>query len=138
MNCGEIVNGSARGISLERVQHRFDVVLRVERQRGLVLAVAVPSRSFGVFFLQVRGIGQQDIAKLDRSRVGEDRPAKAVADQAWQVAGMVQMRVRQDAPIERGRFLRERIPVAKAKLLQPLEQAAIHQQPLAFRFDQIF
>ena len=103
-----------------------------------MFAVSAALGVFGVFFLQMRGIGEQDVAQLDGRRVGVDRAMKSVAHEPRQIAGVVQVRVRQHAPIERRGFFRKRIPVAQAQFLQPLEQAAIHQQPFAFGFHQIF
>ncbi len=112
-------NGERSGARnfLERLQHRLHIFLRVQRQRLLVLAVSAALGFLGVFFLQVRGIGKQNVAQLDGGRVGINRAAIAVADQPRQVSRMVQVRVRQHAPVKRRRFLRQRIPIAQPQLL---------------------
>ena len=103
------------------IQHRSDIFSGIKRQRLGVLAVSAAAGLFGVFFLQMRGIGQQDVAQLDGRRVGVNGPAESVAHQARQIAGVIQVRMRQHAPVEGRRLLGQRIPVAQAQLLQPLE-----------------
>ncbi len=130
--------GVGAGNFLQRVQHRSNIVRRVERQRLGMFAVSAARGMLGVFQLQVRGIGEQDVAQLDCSCIGIDRAVIAVAHEARQISRVVQVRVCQHAPIECRGLFRQGIPVAQAQFLQALEQAAVHQQALAFRFHQIF
>jgi len=62
---------------------------------------------------------------------------KPVAHEPRQIAGVIEVSVGQHAPVDRRRLFRQRIPVPQPQLLETLKQSAIHQQPLAFRFDQI-
>ena len=67
----------------------------------------------------------------------QDLAAKAVFHQARNVADVVQMRVRQQQPLNaRGRH-GQRIPVAQPQLLVALEESAIDHQALAAGFQQI-
>ena len=116
-----MVNGSDAGNFAKCFQHRFDFGLRIEWQRGLMLAVSAGPCVLGIFFLQMRGIGKQNIAQLDRRGVRVDRAAEAVADQARQIARMVQVRVRQHAPVERGRLFGERCPNCEDEVPSALE-----------------
>src|SRR5262249_3387978 len=115
------------GNFVERFQDRLNIVRGIQWQGRMVLAVSAPPGSVRVFILQVRGIRKQDVTKLNGGRIGGDRPAISVSEQTRQVTRMVEVGVRQQAPIERGRFFRKRVPVPKTELLQALEKAAIHQ-----------
>jgi len=84
-------------------------------------------REFCVFLLQVRAVGQQNLAERERCRRTIDRPAKALARQHRQEAAVIDMRVSQDHGIEPTRVELQRRPVAQAQLLVTLEQAAIDQ-----------
>jgi hypothetical protein len=51
---------------------------------------------------------------------------------------VIDVRVRQQHPINRGRVDGQLVPIALLQLFRTFEKAAIDQQLLAFRFDQIF
>ena len=89
----------------------------IKRQRRLVRAVTLLRRVLRVFFLYVCGIGKQERAKFLRSRVGIDRPAKPAPRKPRQIARVVDVRVRQQHPIDRRRVDGELIPVALLQLL---------------------
>ena len=76
------------------------VELGIERQRGRVLRIAVPVRLARVFFLNVRGIGQDERAQIARARRAEDAAAESAGDQPRQVAAMIEVRMRQDDRVD--------------------------------------
>ena len=115
---------------LDRAQARergVGVLLREQRERGLVLRVPHPVGERRVFLVQARASGSS-------SRRGRAWPActrrdqRTPADQQRQVAAVVEVRVRQDDRGEARRRIRQRRPVAKAQLLEALEQAAVDEQ----------
>ena len=92
---------------------------------------------FGVGFLDMRAVKQQDFSQIKR-RVGtKDRAAKAFARQSWQITGMIKVGMSQDNGIDTARINRKRGPVALTQILKPLEQTTINQHPPPVRFEQV-
>src|SRR5579862_7073724 len=75
----------------------------VKRQRRLVSAVAFLGRIPRILFLQMRRVGKEQRTELTRSRIRINGPAEAVSDQPRNVAGVIDMRVRQQQPVDGGR-----------------------------------
>src|SRR2546423_1538365 len=80
---------------------------------------------------------QQDSREFNGGRIGKDRPAIARFHHHWQPSGVVQVRVREHQKVNRLRIDRQGLAVAVLQFLRALKNSAIHQQPLAHRFDQI-
>ena len=121
-----------------QIRKRFLRVLkRVERQRGMVFRVAVPVGVLGLFLLEITAVRQQDAAQGTRSRRAVDLTTVAVTHEQRDIAGMVQVRVREQDGVDVCGRDGERLPVAQAQLLQPLEQTAVHQDPAASRAHQV-
>jgi hypothetical protein len=91
-----------------------------------------------ILLLQVAGVRQQQGAQLARRLRGMDRAAEALARQGRQVAAVVDVRMREHHRIDLACGERERLPVAQAQLLQALEQAAVHQHPVALVLEEVF
>ena len=90
-----------------------------------------------IFFLEMSGIRQNNLGQIHRGRRCQDLAAKAVFHQARNIADVVQMRVRQQQPLNaRGRH-GQRIPVAQPQFLRALKESAIHHQAFAAGFQQI-
>ena len=134
---GQRLEGRVEVARLEAPQRAPRRLLGVQRQRRRVLGKAVPVRVARLFVLQVAGIGQQQPAQLDARRRGEHLAAKAELDQARNEAAVVDVRMRQQHRVDRGRRHRQRRPVAQAQLLQALEQPAIDEQAPAVVFDEV-
>ena len=100
---------------------------------GKAFAVGV----FGVLLLQMRGIGQDKRGDIFGRRRRVNRAVKPVPDQFRQIAAMVQMGMGQNHGVDRGRWDRKRLPVQFAQVLQPLEQPAIDEQPVAVAFQEM-
>src|SRR5262249_15460249 len=79
----------------------------VERQGRFVAAVLFLCGIQSVFFLQVSGVRKQKLAELARGSVGEDWPAKTEANETRQVAGVVDVRVGKEDPIDRSWIARQ-------------------------------
>ena len=99
--------------------------------KALLLGVA------GFLFLQVRAVGQQQLAEFARGLGTQDLAREALLDQGRKIAGVVQMGMGEQHRIDRGRLDGKLRPVALAQLLVALEQAAIDQDALASGLDQV-
>ena len=100
--------------------------------------VAFRLRVLRVFFLEVRGIKQQQVAELMSGGVGENRAAKPITNDAREITGVINVRVRENDPVDGGRINWQAVPVFRAQLARTLEKSAINEQAFASRFDQIF
>ena len=103
----------------------------------MVLAEAALVGELRVFLLQVRRVGQHQPAQIERAASAMHRPLKPCDDQARQPAAVIDVRVREDDGVDGLGRDRQRRPVAKAKFLQPLEQSAVEQDPLAVNFEEV-
>ena len=110
---------------------------RIERQGRLVLRVAVPVGVGRVLFLDLGRIGQYQCAQVARARRAIDPPSEPLCHQARQVAGMIEVRMRQDHRMNRRGFNREWAPVALAQGLQPLKETAVNENPLIAGIEQV-
>jgi len=99
----------------------------VERQGRTVLRVAPPVGALGLLFLQMRGIGKQDLRERCRRAGTVDRPGEPVPHQQRQATGVIDVGMGQDDGVERPGIEGKRAPVAQPQLLQPLEQPAVEQ-----------
>src|SRR4029077_4213985 len=103
---------NGEGVGARNLAHRShywsDICGSIEWQWLRVFAVSAGPGVLGIFLLQMSGIGEQDVGQLDRRRIRIDRAMKSVAQQRLQITRVVQMRVRQYAPIEGLRLLRKR------------------------------
>ena len=82
----------------------------------------------GILLLEMAAVGQQDPAEIGRRLRATRLASEAVAHQGRQVAGVIQMGMGQDDAVDTGRQDGKGCPVPEAELLQPLEQAAIHEE----------
>ena len=91
-----------------------------------------------VFFLNVRGVGQDERAQIARARRAEDAAAKSAADQPRQIAAVIEMRVREDHRVDALGIDRQRRPVAEPQLLQALKETAVDEHAVAAEVEQMF
>jgi hypothetical protein len=90
-----------------------------------------------VFFLQPACIGQYKPAEILRAGRAEHAAAESACDQARQIPGVIEMRVRQDHRMNgRWRHLELR-PVPLAERLQTLEESAIDENARAFVLEEV-
>src|SRR6185369_6884136 len=70
------------------------VLFRVERQRGFVFSQIVTIAIVGFFFLKPACVGQKDLQKISGAARTVDWTMKALLNESWQVAGVIDVRVR--------------------------------------------
>src|SRR2546422_930421 len=121
----------------ERLERFNGVLISVKRQCGTVPAESFLVRVFRVLFLEVAGVRKNEARQVHGRGRGKDASAKPVLDQAGDVTDVVKVRVRQDEPLNAGRWDGKRFPVALAQLLFPLEKAAVNHQALACGFEEV-
>ena len=93
---------------------------------------------FRVLFLQVPRIRQQHRAQIRGCLRAEDRSGKPLLDQQRQIAGVIEMSMREQNRIDPARVYREARPISLSQLLEALEKAAIDQQPVIGIFEEVF
>ncbi len=113
------------------------IFLRVKRQGRVMLGETAHVGVAGLLFLQVGRIRQQNLAQGLGGLAAIDLAAETVLDQQRQIAGMVDMRVRQHNGIDGRRVYRQFRPVLQTQLLQTLKQSAINQHMLVVAGDQV-
>ena len=118
-----------RGQMLER---GACILLRIERQRGLVLREAMAVGELGILLLQVPGVSQQDCAKIDGRARAINRSAEAALDQQRQIAGVIEMGMGENNGVDGARLRGKRRPILQAQRLEALKQAAVDEQPVPF------
>ena len=99
---------------LQLRQRALRVDSRVERQRRLVLRVAVLVGLPRVLFLDAPRVGQHQAAQVQGAGRAEDAPPVALRDQPRQVADVIEMRVGQDDRVEWTRAAPETPPSCAA------------------------
>jgi hypothetical protein len=97
--------------------------------------VAIPKIS--LFFLQPARIGQKYLEEICRSPRTKNRFVKALFYQAWQVARVIDVSMRDDYCIKRSRIKWRVLPVPVAQFSQPLKYSAINENTGAVGLDQI-
>ena len=79
----------------------------------------------GLFFLQTRRIGKQDLQQGGSAARAINRAAKTVTDESRKIAGMIDVRVGDDYGVNGGCVERRLLPVALAQFTQTLKQATV-------------
>jgi hypothetical protein len=99
-------------------------------------ATRLPLRAPRVDFLDVAAVGEHHPGQVDGGSGGVDRPGEALAHQPRQQPAVVDVRMRQQHEVERGRIEGKAPAVARRGFAPALEHAAIDQEPDLFGFDQ--
>ena len=100
-------------------------------------AVSVFVGVAGFLLLQVRRVRQHDGAQVARARRAEDASSKSLRHETRQVAAVIEMGMRQHHGVEARRVNGKGRPVALPQFLEPLKQAAIHEDAAAAQIDQM-
>src|SRR3972149_6789984 len=87
------------------------------------------------YFLQVSGVGQQNARQIDRRGSGVNRAFVTQSHKLRQIAGVIDVRVRQNDGVYRTRVDGRLRPVPETQVLRSLEQAAIDEYPAVHRFE---
>ena len=122
---------------LQLRQRAKRVRLAIQRQRRVVPRVVQPVGLARVLFLQPGRVGKHQLAQIGRARRAEHAAVIPVGDEPRQVAGVIEVRVRQNGRREVGRIDRQRLPIAQPQLLETLKQPAIDQDLVAAGLEQI-
>ena len=92
---------ACRSRRLELRQRALRVALAVERQRRLVLRVAVLVRLARILFLDARRVRQHEAAQIRGAGRAEHAAPESVRNQPRQVADVIEVRVRQHDGVDR-------------------------------------
>ena len=97
---------------------------------GLVGVATLPAHApLGELLLELARIEQDEPGQLDGAVGRPDRPAEALLHHVRDEPAVVEMGVRQQDRVERGRVEGERDPVADRLVRAPLEHAAVDEDP---------
>jgi hypothetical protein len=97
----------------------------------------VAVRVVGFAFLQVPAVAQQDLAQILGSRRTEYASGETVLYEQRQIAGMIEMRVRQHDLVDFSGCDRERRPITQPQGFVSLEQPAVDEDFLCSGIEQI-
>ena len=111
---------------------------RIQWKGGLVFRIAVAVCKLRVPLEQMPTIEEQDLAEVSSRRCAVDLTLESILHQQRQVAGMIEVRVREDDAINRARLDRKWRPIPVLELLVPLEQAAVDQHSCGAELEQGF
>ena len=118
-------------------QRRLCILERIERFGVLVFGKPPPGGKARLFFLNVSAVGQDKPAKVCCRLGAVDPAAEPRPDQRRQVSRMVEMCMCEQHSVDRVRTHGKRFAVAFSQVLEPLEQAAIHENAPSHGLDQI-
>jgi len=114
------------------------ILLRVERQRRLVLGEPVPICVLGLFFMQMAAVGKQNIAEV-AGRMRAVNPAiETVFGEQRQITAVIDMCMGKDYRVDRSRIDGQWLPVSQAQLFVALEQPAIDKVPVGSAAQEVF
>jgi len=129
LNTGDHFEGLAEVVGPEVVERGPGIVLRVEGQGGLVSGPSVAVGVLGLLLLQVAAVGEDDADELAGRRRAVHGTVEPVEDQPREVTAVVEMGVGQHHGVDGRRVHGEARPVLEPELLEPLEQAAVDEEP---------
>jgi len=94
-------------------------------------------REPGLFLLEVGGVGEEDLEQACGRRCDERRAREALAHQAGQEPGVIDVRVGENDGIEGARFHLEGLPVSQPQLLVALEHPCVNEDAVASVLEQV-
>src|SRR5512139_3220208 len=103
----------------------------------MMLAEPMAVGELCILLLQEGTIDQDQLGDVYRSRGRVNRAAKAVADQPWQVAAMVEVPVGEDDGIDRICRHGKRLPIEQPQFFPALEEAAIDEDARTVMVEQM-
>ena len=86
----------------------------------------------------MRRVRQNQCAEIACAGGAEHAAAEALGDMAGDVPAVIQVRVREDDGVDRGRRDGERLPIAQAQLFEALKESAVDQDLVVTRVDEVF
>lgn len=132
------MNGLVERFGREEFEGVLGVADAVERKRRLVLRKALSIGVFGILLLEVAAVLQDQLGNVARRLGRVDSAAEAISNELGQIAGMVEVGMRQDDGVDARWRNRKCCPVEFAQVLQALEQAAIDQDALVAIGEEMF
>ena len=117
----------AEGNRREEFARGLGIGLRIERERGIVLAGSDAVGIGRLFLLESAAVSQEDPDQRRALGGAQHATTKAVAHEPREVAAVVDVGMRDHHIVDGRRIDRERTPVPEPIGLQPLEEAAVDQ-----------
>ena len=137
LNSGRHRHRTIEADRLQQFQRSERVSFGKERIGWPVARVSALVGLARVFFLQPARIGQYKPAEIPRAGRTEHAAAESACDQAWQIPGVIEMRVSQDHRMN-GRWGHlELRPVPLAERLQTLEESGIDENARAVVLEKV-
>src|SRR5262249_35012474 len=112
---------------LQQLQSSKRVLFGIEREGRSVFSQFMTIAIVGIFFLQTSRIRQEYFQQVGSASRTVNRAAKALLDEARQVACMIDVRVRDENRVQRSGLERRILPVAFTQFFQPLKQSAVDE-----------
>src|SRR5262245_21554279 len=104
----------------------------------MMLGKAMTVGKLGVFLLQMSAIRQKDSAEISGRVRTESRSIKAPLDQQRQIAGMIEMGMRQEDRGDPSGINRQRRPILQAQRLETLKQTTVDETGAAVFTQRVF
>jgi hypothetical protein len=108
----------------------------VQGERGLVLAEALSIRVGGVFFLHLGRVHEQKLGEVERRGDAIDGTAEPVLSQSRQIAGVIDVGVREKNEVERVWLESGPLPVHRPEIFQSLEHARVDEEAATLCLDE--
>ena len=122
----------------EKLHKRSHVGFVVERlEEILAVAAALFVDVIKVALLEKARVAQEHFTELGRSVACENAPAEALPHKLWKVAGMIDMRVRQNDEIYRLRVNGKIAVLFERRLSAALVKTAVEKDAFAIGFDEM-
>ena len=83
----------------------------------------------GFFFLKPSGVREQHLDEVSGRPGRVDISREPILEQTGEIAAMVDVSVGEDYPLNRRRRHGKAVPIAESKLLEPLVESAINEEP---------
>ena len=123
---------------LQPIERARGIDRRVERFRGDVLGVAVLVCLPRILFLNARRVREHERAQVTRAGRAKDAATKALPDEPRKVPTVIEMSMREDDSVDPRRIDRKGRPIPKAQLFEALKEAAVDENPMVAKVEQMF
>jgi hypothetical protein len=104
------------------------VALVEERESRVVSGIAAAVGAFGILLLDAGCVDEHDLGEVAGCRGAKDRAPESIADEARDIAAVVNVGVGEEDSINGPGVEGRRRPVTEPELLQALEESAIDQE----------
>ena len=104
----------------------------------MMFRIAVFVRLSRVFFLDTPGVRKNQLRQILGSGGAKNSTRITLSSKAWEIADVVQVRMREDDGIQRARWHRELVPVPESQFFQSLKKPAIKQNSSSMMLEEVF